>query len=140
MTRAMTPVRLAALFALAGCASAPVHNPGNVEIGSAHARAWPATAANDAPPNIQTIALSSEDVRRGQTWSGEIVTSTNVASVEVRTNLFSLDVPRRTFGRFAFALNLLDVPPIFIRKYRLRVIARNTAGAEQEEDLPFRIR
>lgn len=84
--------------------------------------------------------FSAEQVRRGQTWSGRIVTSTNVASVEVRTNLFSIDVPRRAYGDFRFSLRVYDVPPIFIRAYRVRVIARNTAGQSAEEDLPFRIR
>jgi hypothetical protein len=86
------------------------------------------------------MRFSSLDVKRGSTWSGEMVTGTNVASVEVRTNLFSIDVPRRSFGRFAYSLDVLDVPPIFVRSYRLRVLARNSAGIVYEEDLPLRIR
>jgi hypothetical protein len=58
----------------------------------------------------------------------------------VRSNLFSIDVPRTAFGRFAFSLDMLDVPPIFVRKYALRIIARNSAGLETEEDVPFEIR
>lgn len=100
----------------------------------------PPAASNDAPPRILAMRFSSDDVRRGQTWSGRIVTPTNVASVEVRTNLFSINVPRSTYGDFRFKLHVFDVPPIFIRAYRLRVIARNSAGASTEEDLPFRIR
>ena len=84
--------------------------------------------------------FSTLDIPRGDTWLGTIVTTTNVASVEVRTNLFSINVPRRTFGDFRFTLRVYDVPPIFIRGYRLRVIARNAAGEAVEEDLPFRIR
>jgi len=84
--------------------------------------------------------FSSLDVRRGRRWSGEFVTGTSVASVEVRTNLFSIDVPRVGFGRFAFDLDVLDAPPIFVRAYALRVIARNSAGEEYEQDLPLRIR
>lgn len=86
------------------------------------------------------MRFSSLDVRRGQTWSGSIVAGTNVASVEVRTNLFSINVPHVQPGRFVFVLEVLDTPPIFVRTYRLRVIARNSAGTEYEEDLPFRIR
>jgi len=84
--------------------------------------------------------FSSDDARRGERWSGTIIASTNVASVEVRTNLFSIDVPRRGYGDFRFTLHVFDVPPIFIRPYNLRVIARNSAGESVEEDLPFRIR
>jgi hypothetical protein len=84
--------------------------------------------------------FSTLDVRRGGRWSGEFVTGTSVASIEVRTNLFSVDVPRIGYGRFAFDLDVLDAPPIFVRPYRLRVIARNSAGAEYEQDLPLWIR
>lgn len=86
------------------------------------------------------MRFSSLDVRRGQRWSGAFVTGTNVASVEVRTNLFSINVPHRSPGRFGFVLDILDVPPIFVRAYRLRVIARNSAGNAYEEDLPLWIR
>ena len=68
------------------------------------------------------------------------MTTTNVASLEIRTNLFSLDVPRTAFGRFAFTLDVLDVPPIFVRAYALRLIARNSAGVQFEKDVPMRLR
>jgi len=100
----------------------------------------PRVEPNDAPPRLLGIWFSSLDIRRGQRWSGAFVAGTNVASVEVRTNLFSIDVPKRSPGRFSFVLNVLDTPPIFVRAYRLRVIARNSAGIEYEEDFPFRIR
>lgn len=100
----------------------------------------PVQAPNNAPPRILAMSFSAPEARRGQTWSGVIVTSTNAASVEVRTSLFSIDVPRTSFGRFAFQLHVFDVPPIFIRGYRVRVIARNSAGVESEEDFPMRIR
>lgn len=114
--------------------------PSNVSFDDARALPTPAAQRADAPPRILAMRFSSADVLRGQTWSGAIITSTNVASVEVRTNLFSINVPRRTFGDFRFDLRIFDVPPIFVRAYRVRVIARNTAGEAVEEDLPFRIR
>jgi hypothetical protein len=121
------------------CASHPTSVPGNASIGPS-ALPTPRVERNDAAPGILAMRFSSLDVRRPSHWSGVFVTGTNVASVEVRTNLFSIDVPRRAVGRFAFALDVLDTPPIFVRAYRLRVIARNSAGREYEEDLPFRIR
>lgn len=86
------------------------------------------------------MRFSGSDVRRGQTWSGRIITTTNVASVEVRTNLFSINVPRRRFGDFSFYVRVFDVPPIFVRAYTVRVIARNSAGIRAEEDVPLVIR
>jgi hypothetical protein len=133
---------VAALFAcvLAGCASHGVAVPSNVTFDGAGALPTPPVTAGDAAPRIAAMRFSAPEVDRGETWSGRIITSTNVASVEVRTNLFSIDVPRTTFGDFRFALRIYDVPPIFVRAYRVRVIARNAAGQSVEEDLPFRIR
>ena len=93
----------------------------------------------DAAPEILGASFSSLNVGRGEKWSGRFTTGTNVASLEVRTNLFSIDVPRTGFGRFAFSVNIYDVPSIFVRKYALRIIARNTAGDEIEENAPFEI-
>lgn len=128
---------LAAL--LPGCASRPPEIPVNMAVGPA-ALPTPRVAANGALPQILAMRFSTLDVRRGRHWSGTFITGTNVASVEVRTNLFSINVPRRGSGRFGFTLNVLDAPPIFVRAYRLRVIARNSAGAEYEIDVPLRIR
>jgi hypothetical protein len=86
------------------------------------------------------MRFSTLDVKRGTRWAGLFVTGTNVASLEVRTNLFSINAPKRAPGRFSFVLDVLDTPPIFLRGYRLRVIARNSAGRTYEEDVPLRIR
>jgi hypothetical protein len=134
---------MAAVVAIAVFSACSPHRtavPADVSFGKTPLRATPIAAPNNAPPRILAMRFSSAEVHRGQTWSGEIVTGTNVASVEVRTSLFSIDVPRRAFGRFAFQLHVFDVPPIFIRAYQVRVIARNSAGAEAEEDFPLRIR
>lgn len=114
--------------------------PENVRVGGGASVASPQTAANDAPPRIIAMEFSSLDLARPSQWSGVIITSTNVASVELKTNQFSISVPRETFGRFVFRLNVLDVPAEFVRTYALRVIARNAAGVESEEDVPLRLR
>jgi hypothetical protein len=128
----------AVLFA--GCAGHPRIAPANVSFGAQRAFATPVSAANGAVPRIIAIHFSANDLRRPGKWSGKVITTSNVASVEVRTNLFSINVPRRRFGEFAFEVRLLDVPPIFIRAYTVRVIARNSAGTAVEEDFPMRIR
>ena len=124
---------------LAACGSQPADPPANVYVGPG-ALPTPQIEPNDAPPQILGMRFSSLDIHRGEVWSGSFVTGTNVASVEVRTNLFSINVPHLSSGRFAFKLELLDTLPIFVRAYSLRVIARNSAGDAYEEDMPFRIR
>ena len=130
---------LALIAVLPACASRVPDMPANAVVGLL-AMPTPPVEPADAPPRILAMRFSSLDVRRGERWSGAFVAGTNVASLEVRTNLFSINVPKRMPGRFTFALNVLDTPPIFVRAYRLRVIARNSAGDAYEEDLPFRIR
>jgi len=124
---------------LPACASRLPESPANLAVGLTALPA-PRVERNDAPPRILAMRFSTLDVKRGTRWSGEFVTGTNVASLEVRTNLFSIDTPRRASGRFAFVLDVLDTPPIFVRAYRLRVIARNSAGRAYEENVPLRIR
>lgn len=126
--------------AMLGCVSHLPETPPDVSVGSVRPLPTPRIEPMDAPPTILAMHFSTLQARRGQRFSGNFTTGTNVASVEVRTNLFSIDVPRIGYGRFAFTLNVLDAPPIFIRAYRLRVIARNSAGTEFEQDLPFEIR
>lgn len=131
-----------AVLTAAGCVRTQPALPANVSVGSSvrDALPHPQSAAPDAPPRILALHFSSLDVHVGGTWTGKIVTTTNVASVEIRTNLFSIDVPRSAYGTFGFSLDALDVPPIFLRGYALRVIARNAGGAAVEEDLPLRFR
>ncbi len=124
---------------LPACASRLPESPANLAVGLA-ALPTPRVERNDAPPRILAMRFSTLDVKRGTHWSGEFVTGTNVASLEVRTNLFSIDAPKRAPGRFSFVLDVLDTPPIFVRGYRLRVIARNSAGRAYEENVPLRIR
>ena len=103
---------------------------------------WPSAAvaaANDAP-RILAVHFSNLTVGIGNTWSGKIATTTNVASVEVRTESFTINVPRISFGQFAFHIRVLDLPPFLQRSYVLRVIARNTAGQRDEVNFPFALR
>jgi hypothetical protein len=125
---------------LGGCAPIPASVPANVSTVDVAALPSPAAAAGSAAPRIVGARFNTLDVRRPQQWSGTIVTSTNVASVELKTNQFSLNIPRESFGVFRFRINVYDLPAEFIRRYSLRIIARNTAGDEAEEDVPFRVR
>lgn len=133
----------AALIALTACSSAPPAMPKNVTAGpaqTARAVAVPMSAPA-APPRIVHIEYAPSVTRGSRArFAGRIWTSSNVASVEVRTNLFSVNAAKQGVGTFSYDAAVYDLPPIFVRAYRLRVIARTTAGVQAEEDLPFRIR
>jgi cytochrome oxidase Cu insertion factor (SCO1/SenC/PrrC family) len=85
------------------------------------------------------MRFSSLDVRPGANWDGDILTSTNTASVEVGTNLFDFSAPRTQPGHFHFSFHIIDVPALFVRPYVLHVTARNTAGDARDIAVPFRI-
>jgi hypothetical protein len=134
-------VLLVGIAVLAGCGSHRATIPANAYVGERAPAAWPTPriARPDAPAEIQAMRFSSLEVKLGNDWSGQFVASSNTASIEVATNLFSFSVPRPRIGDFRFRFHLLDVPAFFVRAYPLRVIARNSAGVETVEVVPFRI-
>jgi len=129
-----------ALLLLAACA-AHLEVPDNVTVGArpAHLTTGP-SLDYEATPEIAAIWLSSLTLERGSNWSGEITTSDNAASVEVRTDSFSFSVPRLRPGLFAFSYAIPDLPPYLRRGFVLHVVARNAAGDRTDEPLPIEIR
>ncbi len=105
----------------------------SIVVSATQPKPWPtaAIAAPNAPPRIERIWLSDTHLRQGGLIHGAIATTTNVASVEVRTATFSINTPRRTFGQFAFVLKVLMFPPLLKHTYPLQIIARNAAGARE---------
>ncbi|TAM59589.1 hypothetical protein EPN52_07520 [bacterium] len=130
-----------ALVALAGCAQAP---PAAQTLTSSAVtrlpQPWPtaATVAGDAPPRILAVYVNRTTIGNGDEWRGRIVTSTNVASLEVRTESFSFVAARTAFGQFTFDVHVLDLPPQYRRGYMLQITARNTAGARDDRYVPIR--
>jgi hypothetical protein len=104
--------------------------------------AWLTTSAgaSDTPPRILDLHLSSHVVHPGDTWSGRVSTSGNVASVEMHCVWFSISLPRERIGVFAFRYSLLDVPVVFRRVYAVTFVARNAAGerVDRIEQVDFR--
>ncbi|HEY1882248.1 MAG TPA: hypothetical protein VGG51_04315 [Candidatus Cybelea sp.] len=103
---------------------------------------WPAPQAlpPDAAPHILAVWMNETTIRPGRRWMGRIVTSTNVASVEVRTESFSFAADHRRFGDFVFSQDVLDIIPQYRRAYTLHIIARNTRGDTDERVVPILIR
>jgi len=85
--------------------------------------------------------MSRLSIAPGSSLDGAVVTSTNVASVEVRTPAFSINSVHTASGQFRFHTHMLELPPLSRRHtYTLDIIARNTAGIEQVEQAAFTIR
>jgi len=89
-------------------------------------------AAPPAPPRILRTWMSSLSIEPGTWLDGAITTSTNVASVEVRTAAFSINSTHVAPGQFRFHARILELPPLSRRhRYALQIIARNTRGDER---------
>ena len=93
-----------------------------------------------AVPKILAITLSGLEVSSGETVSGTVETTSNVASVEARISGWSMSVPRTRIGHFEAAGQLPDIPFFLKGTYTLQVIARNAAGEQAERDIPITLR
>jgi hypothetical protein len=100
----------------------------------------PHIAPPEAPPQILAVRLSSERVQIGDTWSGTIVTTTNVASLEVSSPSFVFNAKRVAYGKFIFTLHWLFIEPLYRRQYTVAFVARNAAGVSTERDIPVDFR
>lgn len=97
-------------------------------------------AAPDAPPQILSYELSSSVVSPGQTLSGRVYTSSNVASVEARVAGYSISMAKTGVGAFSVAYTVPNIPVFFRKTYTLSIIACNTAGATDVRSVPITIR
>jgi outer membrane biosynthesis protein TonB len=98
------------------------------------------TPAPDAPPRIVAVHIDNQTVHSGETVSGMVETSSNVATVEARIAAFSIAVPKVGVGRFALSYRVPFVPFFFYGTYPMTVVARNTAGVAVERVIPITVR
>jgi hypothetical protein len=94
----------------------------------------------DAAPEITAMHIDRTTLRGGETVSGSVITSSNVASVEARIGYYSIPVPKVSIGRFALNYVVPYLPFFMHRTYTMEVIARNAAGVAVVRTIPIRIR
>jgi hypothetical protein len=70
---------------------------------------------------------------------GKVLTSSNVASVEVRVASFGVGLKKIGVGRFTLAYRLGYVPFFARGTYSMHIIARNTRGDAVDRTLPLTI-
>jgi hypothetical protein len=103
---------------------------------------WPTPrlASPGAQPRILALWMNETSIPSGTDWYGHAITTTNVASLEIRTESFSFVAQRVTYGDFRFRQHVLDMVPFYKRAYTLQVIARNAAGDRDELLIPIEFR
>lgn len=76
----------------------------------------------------------------GDTVSGMVVTSSNVASVEVRVDSYGMTLSKVGVGRFALQYTLGALPFFVHGTYQMKIIARNARGDTAQQSLPITVR
>ena len=94
----------------------------------------------DAPPQILWIALSSTAPNPGDTLSITVLTSSNVASVELRVGGYGSGMTKTEVGHFQLASTIPKLPFFMGHDWTLQVIARNTAGAAAVQNIALNVR
>ena len=94
----------------------------------------------DAPPQILAVQISDPVFHSGELVSGTVITSTNVAAVEIRMMGHSRRLPRTDFGVFQMSYTMPRVPFWLRKTYQAQVVAMNSAGIEAERDVTVSIR
>ena len=112
---------------LAACApSHPAANSAPLSAGAV--LPTPLMLPSDAPPQILAVQLSDAVFHSGETVSGTVVTSTNVAGVQVEFAGRSGPIPQREPGIFALSYTLPNIPFFLRGVYTATILARNAAG------------
>ncbi len=93
----------------------------------------PVVAHPGDPPRILFAHFSATAIRMGSWWSGRVVTTTNVASLEFRAPSFSFVLHRTAYGEFSFDTHVLVVPSIYRRAFVGALVARTASGASVRE-------
>ncbi|HET6275284.1 MAG TPA: hypothetical protein VFE16_05015 [Candidatus Cybelea sp.] len=94
----------------------------------------------DAPPQILEVQISETEVRPGDSVQGNVVTSSNVASVEARIGGYAVSLRKVAVGRFALTYKVVGLPWFVHGNFTMQVIARNTRGTAVARDVPLTVR
>jgi hypothetical protein len=94
----------------------------------------------DAAPQILWFGLSSTTPTAGDTLSVTVLTSSNVASVEVRVGGYGFNLPKADVGRFEGAYAVPQLPFFMNHNLVMQIIARNTAGVAATTNAQIQIR
>ncbi len=94
----------------------------------------------DAAPQILWWRLSSTTPQAGDTLSVVVLTSSNVASVELRIGGYAFNLPKTDVGHFEGGYVVPQLPFFVSHQLLMWIIARNTAGVSVESSVEIRVR
>ncbi len=94
----------------------------------------------NAAPQILAVAVSETTVHPGDTVSGSVVTSSNVASVQARIGGYAMTLVKTGVGRFALTYTVAPLPWFIRGTFNMQVIATNTRGDTVQRTIPLTVR
>jgi hypothetical protein len=94
----------------------------------------------DDAPQILWWKLSSTTPQAGDTLSVTVLTSSNVASVELRVGGYAFNLPKTDVGHFEGGYVVPQLPFFVSHQLFMRIIARNTAGVSVENGVEIQVR
>jgi hypothetical protein len=94
----------------------------------------------EAAPQILEVQISETVVSPGDSVQGNVVTSSNVASVEARIGGYAVSLRKTGVGRFALTYKVGALPWFVHGNFTMQVIARNTSGTAIARDIPLTVR
>jgi len=83
----------------------------------------------DAAPQILYVTVSEPVFHSGDTIYSTVITSTNVAAVELRIIGKAIRFTRSDFGVWQLNYRMPRIPRRYFRDYNGQIVAMNTAGA-----------
>jgi hypothetical protein len=144
----MRAVCAAACLLLAALAATPPPSPSPGPSPAASASPSPTPVATptilllgpDAAPQILWVNLSSTTPRAGESLKITVLTSSNVASVELRVGGYGAGMTKMDVGHFETTTQVPRLPAFMSHQLTLQVIARNTSGTAVQQSVPIAIR
>lgn len=119
----------------------PTTSPSPTPTPTASPLPTPLELPPDAPPQILAVQLSDPVFHSGELVTGTIVTSTNVAAVEVQLAGHSMRIPRAADpGIWQMSYRMPHIPFFFRGTYTAQVVAMNSAGATATTPVTVSIR
>jgi hypothetical protein len=100
----------------------------------------PLVLAPDAAPQILAVRISDPVLHSGDRVTGTVITSTNVAAVELRIRNMVLRFQRVDFGIWQLSYVVPHVPRTMHRDFTAQIVAMNTAGDKTSRPLALSLR
>ena len=93
-----------------------------------------------APPQILAVKFRDSVLHSGDTMLVTVITSTNVAAVELRVGGSVIRFPRTDFGIWQLSYKLPPIPRRFRHDYAAEIVAWNSTNLTAKRDVTIALR